>query len=63
MLAEILGLHPKISFHEFHNISCVLVFSVKTVELKKIRDRSIVSSITLDSGINVGVRLLIFEKF
>ena len=44
MLAEILGLHPKISFHEFHNISCVVVFSVKEVELKKIQDSSIVSS-------------------
>ena len=32
MLAEILGLHPKISFHEFHNISCVVVFSVKFIQ-------------------------------
>jgi hypothetical protein len=63
MLAEILGLHPKISFHEFHDISCVVVFSVKFIYSEKATKFCEISTIDLSYVVKVKSTVEISQNF
>ena len=63
MLAEILGLHPKISFHEFHNIRCVMVFSVKFIYSEKATKFCKISTIDLSYVVTFKFTVEISQTF